>query len=91
MKKLWILQKKVKNNNKKVNYLFYLMLGNKVFFRLGYIIMFNNIYIIKINFNKLFKYLNLYKGIFEIRNDIYLKFFFLYYFLLLSRKLKNIN
>ena len=75
MKKLWILQKKVKNNNKKVNYLFYLMLGNKVFFRLGYIIMFNNIYIIKINFNKLFKYLNLYKGIFEIRNDIYLKFF----------------
>jgi len=80
--KFWIYQKKIKRVNQKLNYLFYLMLNNKILCRLGYIISYNNMYIIRINFNKIFYYLYLYRGFFEIRNVIYEKFFFLYYYYL---------
>ena len=56
------------------------MLNKKVLCKLGYIISYKKINIFRFNFSKLFVYLHKYRGVFEIREDIYLKFFFLYYF-----------
>lgn len=88
---IWTLQKKIKIG-KKLYYIFYLANNNKVFCRLGYIMHFSDLILVKINLQKLLMFLFYYKGLVNIREGIYLKFFILSYFYLLeSNNWKNFN
>lgn len=64
--------------------MFYLINNNKVLGRLGYIMYINDLVLVKINLQKLFNFLFLFKGFINIRENIYLKFFILSYFYLLE-------
>jgi len=75
-----------------VYYVFYLVNNNKVLCRLGYIMHFNDLVLVKINLQKLLKILFFYKGFVNVRENIYLKFFILNYFYLLEiNKWKKMN
>jgi len=88
---IWTLQKKYKIG-KKIYYVFYIVNNNKVLGRLGYIMHFNDLVLVKINLQKLFKFLFYFKGFVNIRENIYLKFFILSYFYLLElNKWKKLN
>jgi len=78
---LWLNQKKIKIGTK-VYYIFYLLNKNKVLCRLGYILHYKNITLVRINLNKFFLFLFYFKGLLSIRESIYLKFFILSYFFL---------
>jgi hypothetical protein len=88
---IWTLQKKVKIGSK-VYYVFYLVNNNKIFCRLGYIMHFSDLILVKINLQKLLIFLFFFKGFLNIRESIYLKFFILCYFYLLEvNSWKKIN
>ena len=88
---IWTLQKKIKIG-KKVYYIFYLANNNKILGRLGYVMHFSDLVLVKINLQKLLTFLFFYKGLINIRTSIYLKFFVLSYFYLLEvNKWKEIN
>jgi len=79
--RLWTNQKKIKIGNK-LYYIFYLMNGNKVFCRFGYMFYLNNTLIVRVNLQMFFLYLFYYNGFISIRESVYLKFFILCYFFL---------
>lgn len=83
-----IKQKKIKVQSKNY-YIILLLLGNKVISRLGYIIPLKNHILVRISLNKLNTYLTKYESIISINNQVYLKFYILFYFYLL--KLQNIK
>jgi hypothetical protein len=88
---LWTLQKKIKIKDK-IFFVFYIVNNNTVICRLGYIMYFKDIILVKINLKKFLIFLFYYKGYLSIRESIYLKFFILSYFYLISiNKWKNIK
>lgn len=84
--KFWCLEKKVKLRKNKNIYIYYLMLNNNILTKIGYFIRLPKLNIMKVNLIKLFIILFYYKGFFEIKDKIYIKFFILYYFYLLKMK-----
>lgn len=85
---LRVYQKRIKVR-KKVYHILYILKGNKVFYKLGYIMPVGDCTIIRVNLKLLYNLLYSYGGILKISDKIYLKMFLLFYFYLLNHKKYN--
>lgn len=86
---LSIKQKKIKVQSKKY-YVILLLLGNNIIRRLGYIVPLKKHIVVRVDLNTLYKYLVKYESVIHINNQVYLKFFILFYFYLINfKKIKN--